>query len=168
MSVEIIFEDDNTILYSDGGMNKTTGDEAWGSVVQQDGKDMIGVYPELLKDMNLKEVFLPRDIDKRTIATAKFNDVATQQHNGAELLALVVALRIAKESESIICIKCDSATIISWSQKGPQSVTKAKMDKNKLMYIEEAIKLRKEFEKRGGVIEKISGDDNKADLGYHR
>ena len=29
------------------------------------------------------------------------------------------------------------------------------------------IGLRKLFEKLGGSIEKISGDDNRADLGYH-
>lgn len=156
-----------TTLYSDGAMNKSTGDCAWGSVVQENGKDMIESYVDLIGDMKHMEVYLPRGIGKRRIVVAKFNDVASQQHNGAELIALVVALRIADKLHSVKCIKCDSMVIISWATKGPLPPTKKKMDKSKLNYVDEAMKLRNEFIKRGGKIEKISGDDNKADLGWH-
>lgn len=180
--IEIVFEDTDeevsddefdelkdevTELYSDGGTNKTTGDEGWGSVVQQDGRDMISSYTHLLSDMKTREVILPRGIGKRTIVVSKFNDVASQQTNGAELLALVVALRIASKLSSVKCIKCDSMVVISWATKGPLKSTKKKMDIDKLRYIEEAIKLKNEFEKRGGILQKISGDDNLADNGWH-
>ena len=42
------------------------------------------------------------------------------------------------------------------------------MDLQKKKYIEECVSLRKEFEKRGGQIIKISGNINKADLGFHK
>lgn len=168
----IIIEDDEsfnspTILYSDGAMNKTTGEYAWGSVVDQDGGDVLHLYRDIIYDMNIKEKTLPRGIGDRLVIVTKFNDVKTQQHNGAELLALVVALRIAKECSSVHTIKCDSAVVLSWVTKGPLPVTRKKMDPLKLKYIEEGIKLRQEFILRGGVVEKISGDDNLADLGYH-
>jgi len=42
-----------------------------------------------------------------------------------------------------------------------------KFDQLKVKYIDELIQLRKEFEKNGGIILKVSGNDNLADLGYH-
>lgn len=156
-----------TTLYSDGAMNKNTGNEAWGSVVDQDGVDMIGLYHSFINDMKSKDEILPKGIGKRKVILAKFNDVSSQQHNGAELMALVVALRISCNIKSIKTIKCDSSVVISWATKGPLPKTKKNMDINKLKYIEEAIELRKRFLYQGGIIEKISGDDNKADLGYH-
>lgn len=166
---KIVFEDDDeqeelTTLYSDGGMNKMTGDEAWGSVVQQDGVDIVGDYLHLFTDMKTKRVMLPI-VGERTIVIAKFTDVAYQQNNGAELLAFVMALRIANTVKTIKCIKSDSELLIkSWSVKVPKLAVQKKMDKNKLFFINEAIKLRKDFESRGGVIEKVAGKDNKADL----
>jgi hypothetical protein len=129
---------------------------------------MIGRYTSLFSDMNMRDVILPRNIGGRTVVLAKFNDVRTQQHNGAELLALVIALRLASIIKTVKYIKCDSSTIICWTKGGPRPNTRKNMDKNKLRYIEEGIRLRLEFENRGGIVEKISGDDNLADLGYHK
>ena len=175
--IEIIFEDseessrlekdlDVSILYSDGGHNKMTGDEAWGSVVQGDGIDVVNKYKHLFLDLKLKNVNLP--VGNRDIVISKFNDVKTQQNNGAELLAFLMALRISKLSV-VKYIKCDSELLVKWWTKtGPNPKTKRTMDPLKIKYINECILLRKEFEDKGGIIEKISGDDNKSDLGYHK
>jgi ribonuclease HI len=119
---EIIFEDSEcdiekeleiSILYSDGGHNKTTRDEAWGSVVQENGFDIIPLYKNLFTDLKVKNVNLP--VGNRDIVISKFNDVKTQQNNGAELLAFLMALRISKfEKSRVKKIKCDSDLIVKW------------------------------------------------------
>ncbi len=162
--VKIIFEEE-TILYADGGMNKQTGDEAWGSVVDDNYKDVISEYLHLVKDLNIKNVNLPAG--SRNIVVSNFTDVKSQQNNGAELLSLLVALRVAKYNKDIEIIYYDSTTVNCWSTKGPLAKTLKKMDKNKLAYIQECIELRKYFEGRGGKVLKIEGKNNKADLGYH-
>lgn len=156
-----------TILYSDGAMNKSTKDCAWGSVVDSDGKDMISCFTDLVSDFETVDEILPRGIGKRTLLKVKFADVASQQINGAEISALLVALRIAKKEIKITKIKCDSQVAISWATKGPLLNTKKKMDPKKIKLVDEAIRLRKEFLLRGGTIDKISGDDNLADCGFH-
>jgi ribonuclease HI len=155
------------MLYCDGGMNRHTGGEGWGSVVDQNGKDLVSVNRELLSDLVIKTVTLPRNIGVRDILVSSFTDVASQQTNGAELLAMLTSLRITKNNPVFNVINCDSAVILCWTNKGPQPQTEKKMDAKKLQYIREAITLRKEFESRGGKVVKISGDDNLADLGYH-
>ena len=85
-------------------------------------------------------------------------------NNFGELLACKYALQIGKKHK-IKHIFGDSKLVIDyWSngkiKKDMNEVTKA------LAY--ETAKLRKVFEKMGGVIERISGDDNPADLGFHR
>lgn len=141
-----------------------TGEEAWGSVVDEDGNCLLGTFDYLLKDMTLKVVTLPVGI--RSIIVSKFSD-ATQQNNGAELLALVAALRITQEMD-VTEIKCDSELLVKWWSVGHVNKdTRKKMDPRKLEYIEECASLRKSFEKRGGKLVKISGKDNLADLGYH-
>ncbi len=109
-------------------------------------------YPSLFSDMEIKEVELPIPTSEsltsnRYIIVSKFTDVKSQQNNGAELLALLFALRIASKEKKITCIKCDSDLLVKWwTKNGPNPTTKSKMDKNKLKYIQESIKLRKEFE----------------------
>lgn len=154
------------IIYCDGGMNKYTKPEAWGSVVDDDGKDLIESNLKILSDMNIVQKQLKKDI--RFIIISKFNDVATQQNNGAELLSLVAALRIALNSKDITKICTDSSLIYTyWSKGQVNKDTLKKMDTNKKNLIFECKDLREEFEKNGGIIEKIKGDDNKADLGWH-
>lgn len=158
-------------IYVDGGQNVQTGDEAWGCVVTVDkiGKkiDLIEIYKDLFADMKLREVTLP--VGKRTVIVSKFSDVATQQNNGAELLAMVAGLRIAKATGKQVGKICsDSELIEKWWSKGHVSASKKKeMDPRKYAYIEECAKLRKELEKNDGIIKKISGKGNPADLGYH-
>ena len=159
--------EDVKIIYTDGGQNKDTGDEAWGSVVDSNSQDLVPLCLPLFADMKIKSVKLPHCT--RSIVVSKFNDVKTQQNNGAELLALVMALRMAKKYPNIMQINCDSDLLIKWWTKGGVNpVTKKAMDRKKLAYVEEATILRADFEARNGVLNKIPGKGNLADLGYHR
>ncbi|MDD4931396.1 MAG: RNase H1/viroplasmin domain-containing protein [Candidatus Colwellbacteria bacterium] len=156
-----------SILYSDGAHNKVTGDEAWGSVVNKNEQDIMSDYIHLFPDMKTKVEDLP--VGTRRIIVAKFNDVASQQINGAELLALVAALRAAIFSKGKVkIIRCDSKLMTDYWSRNLKADSRAKMDLRKAKYVDELICLRKEFEKMGGVIEKISGDDNPADCGWHK
>lgn len=155
---------DTTCIYVDGGHNKETGDEAWGCVTDSIGNCLIKDNTYLLDDLSIKEVNLP--VGKRHVLIAKFKDVVSQQNNGAELLALLAGLRIALRNKAIKVIKSDSQLLISYWSIG--AVNRKNMDETKLKFIDEIIILRKQFEYMGGTIVKISGNDNKADLGYHR
>lgn len=155
-------------IYVDGGCNKNTKGEAWGSVVDKDGNDLIGIYYGLLQDMTLRYEDLP--VGRRVVIIAKFDDVKTQQNNGAELLAMVAGLRIANyffaNNYPISSILSDSQLITEyWSKK----ITSGKsFSPVKEKYIKECIELRKIYESYGGNIIKIAGDVNKADLGWHK
>lgn len=160
--MNIVFE--NRQIYCDGGHNKHTDDEAWGSVVDETERDLVYEYKELLSDMSLKKVKLPKG--ERWIIVSKFNDVSSQQNNGAELLAMVASLRIALYKNDVFDkIYSDSELIVKWWSKNLNENKKKTMDKRKVQYIEEMINSRKKFT---GDIVKISGDANLADLGYHK
>lgn len=150
----------DSIIYCDGGQNRMTGVYAYGSVVDGYGNDLIGNYSELLSDMNLEEVVLP--VGKRTIIKTFFNDVAEKQNNGAELLSMIAALRISINTGKYNTLYSDSQTVISWSEYGTKITN---FSREKLNYINELVSLRRRF--RGNII-KISGNDNLADLGFHR
>jgi ribonuclease HI len=85
-------------------------------------------------------------------------------NNFGELLACKYAIQIAKKHK-IKKVFGDSKLVIDYWSLG-----KIKKDVNEttktLAY--ETAKLRKIFEKSGGVIKHISGDNNPADLGFHR
>jgi len=174
-------------LFVDGGCNETTVSnlletEAWASVVDEKGNCVITLlsndpkFKYLLGDLNLRNVELPLikiggivPARERTIAVAVFDDVKSQQNNGAELIALVIALRISEIDPTIKIINSDSELMIKWWSKGHVNPnTRKKMDKNKLNLIVESHKLRTAFEERGGQIVKIPGSKNLADLGFHK
>lgn len=156
-------------IYCDGGCNLHTKPNAWGSVVNGFGNDLICYYSHLLIDMELREVILPKD--KRVIIISNFKDVNTQQNNGAELMAAVAALRIALNLISsgieVKTIFCDSQLIVDFWSKRLKPESENKFDQRKVMYIKELIQLRREFENNGGKFIKISGNVNFADLGFH-
>lgn len=164
-----------SIIYTDGGCNKETSKygEAWGSVVDMNGSDLLESYKEILECKVNRNFDLPYRTQKlkndtRTIIVAKFEDVKTQNNNGAELMALLAGLRIAKEDKMVKVIRCDSDLLVKWWSNGIISKQNMlKIDKRKLLLIMECTHLRQIFEDRGGTIQKISGDDNLADLGYH-
>jgi DNA polymerase elongation subunit (family B)/ribonuclease HI len=157
---------EKSALYTDAGCNAQTGDEAWASVVNQNSQDMIEQHKDLLSDFKIREVNLP--VGNRHIIVAKFSDVQTQQNNGGELLGFCAGLRIALK-QGFKQILIDSDLIYKyWSVGKISSSAREKMDAIKLKYINEVIDLRKKFETSGGVITKICGGENKADLGYHK
>jgi ribonuclease HI len=154
-------------LYTDGAFNKETQGAAWASVVNQKAEDVIESNKDLFPEFSLLKVKLP--VGDRTIAVVKFNDVSTQQNNGAELVSMLFGLRIALKDKTVSTIYSDSQLIVDyWSQGKINSKTKSKMDYNKLKIINEVAELRRRFEYEGGHIIKISGDSNPADLGYHK
>lgn len=156
-----------SVLYTDGAHNKTTGSEAWGSVVNKRGEDVMEDYQQVFTDMITKIENLP--VGTRRVVVAKFNDVASQQINGAELLALIIGLRLALFSKGQVkTIMCDSKLMTEYWSKNLKKESRERMDPRKAKYVDELICLRKEFETMGGKIEKISGDYNKSDLGFHK
>lgn len=163
-------------IYADGACNSKTGGSAWASVVDHKGHDLI--EPNEHKDLTIERKQLSKG--ERNVIICKATDVASQQNNYAELLAMVVALRIALRQNGTpigspqkdligVKINSDSQLIVDyWSQGKFNIKTWNKMDVQKQKYIVECAKLRKEFELKGGKVVKISGDDNLADLGYHK
>ena len=168
-----------TKLYVDGGMNTQTGNEAWGCVTFENGKCALSKVSDqhVLDGLKIKEVELPVGI--RRVIVSKFGDVQ-QETNGAELLSMVAALSISVSTTkvSVTHIHTDSKLVYEyWSNpewvkandhKLTKKILKGKMNPIKLDTIHRCAKLRAQYEEMGGKIIKISGDDNPADLGYHK
>lgn len=163
------------IVWVDGGCSDLTAPEGWGSVVDNRGRDILcrkDVLP-IIKDLKHRVEVLPKGSvslgGSRTVLISNFADVKIQQNNGAELLAMVAALRLARVFPTIKVIKCDSNLVCLWWSKGQVSKgAKKNIDKEKLALIEECGVLRENFEARGGKIVKVNGSENKADLGMHK
>lgn len=150
-------------IYVDGCCNKKVG--SCGSVICfANGKriDLLHHFEYLFTDLKIETVNVP--IGNIKIIKVNFPGLQ-QQNNGAELLAMVAGLKIALQMKNVKRILSDSQLIVDyWSKNMSKTIT----DVNKRFYINECIKLRKLFEERGGEIIKISGDDNLADLGFHK
>ncbi|MHB2027947.1 MAG: RNase H family protein [Acidimicrobiales bacterium] len=161
-------------IYVDGGCNVQSKPDAWGSVVDENYKCLISEYCFLNPDLSeyFKDVILP--CGRRTIVIASFNDVKKQQNNGAELLAMIIGLRICiyklkQDNTQNIVLKSDSDLMIKyWSKGRINEKTLLSMDPRKKLLIDKLVNLRIDFEMKGGRIEHVSGKLNKADLGYHK
>jgi len=85
-------------------------------------------------------------------------------NNYGELLALKYAIEIAK-NEDIKKIFGDSKLVIEfWSQ---WRIKRKELPETTVALADEVSAMRKEFEEQGGAVERISGDHNPADLGFH-
>jgi ribonuclease HI len=156
-------------IWVDGACNLNSGGKGWGSVVDDNGYDLLNLKENESVLHNITTQIQNLPVGSRRIIITHYNDVSTQQNNGAELLAMLVGLRIAYHDHSITTIKSDSQLIVDyWSLGKIASATKSKMDPNKISSIMECTRLRQSFNFRGGKIVKISGNINKADLGYHK
>jgi len=167
------------LLYSDGAFNKKTTPFAWASVVDstyhdliQEHKDAPWIRDVVIRRHKLGPYIAKECMDKeRDVIQVQFDDVKTNQNNGAELVALLIALRIAEHvySNQIVHIYCDSEILVNaWSKGRVGLETKLNMDPMKYQYILECAALRRRLESRKGKVLWICGDDNKADLGFHR
>lgn len=86
-------------------------------------------------------------------------------NNYGELVGLYAAIKYAmKYNVKIIC--GDSKLVIEYWSKGKYNVKELEEDTIEL--IKKIIIMRIDFEKKGGIIKKISGDVNPADLGFHK
>ena len=86
-------------------------------------------------------------------------------NNYGELLACYYALKIAGQKR-IKKVFGDSKLVINYWSKGFMNKGKLPLKTNKL--IKSVARLRKKFEENGGRVEYIAGDDNPADLGFHK
>lgn len=85
-------------------------------------------------------------------------------NNYGELMACFYALTIAKK-HGIKSVFGDSGLVINYWSKG---FIKNTIEEETRRLALEVSRLRKEFEATGGEVRQISGDDNPADLGFHK
>lgn len=149
------------MIHVDGCCNKHG---SFASVVDTNGRDLIDKYSSYFDDFDFLCWFDLVEHRGKKVYSVSFSDVTSQQNNGAELLAAVLGVLIALEyNYSTVC--SDSSLIVDhWSRKKSDKIK----DKRKKKIQHLLVDLVKVFEKRGGELVKISGDDNLADLGYHR
>ncbi len=153
-------------IYVDSAQNNSTNGTAWCSITDELGNDLVEHYKDLFPDCTLREEKLPVGI--RTIAIVTCDTINKMKNNAGEVQAMAMGLRIAL-STGIKKLYTDSDLVFKYWSKGIIApATKAKMDKQKLAYIMEAVNKRKELEADGGAVLWISGDCNPSDLGYHK
>lgn len=90
---------------------------------------------------------------------------SNRTNNFGELTAIYAALKYALEYD-LLNIYGDSQLVIDYWSKGKFNSTE--LEKDTISLINKVVKLREEFEKKGGTISFISGDYNPADLGFHK
>ncbi len=135
-------------IYFDAGTGRGEGVEI--SVTDETGKNLL--HKAIKKgDLNL--------FGKHRIQQ---NDAT---NNYGELLALRYALEIAKK-EKIKKIFGDSKLVIDyWSR---HRAKRKELPHETVSLLDKVTKMREQFEASGGTVRRISGDDNPADLGFHR
>lgn len=114
------------------------------------------------KNRNLLEEILPK---KNLNKFGKYPLAGNMTNNYGELLAFSLALKIAVKRK-IKKIFGDSRLVINFWSKG--FVKKENVSKETLELINEVFILRQKFEEMGGVVRRVAGDKNPADLGFHK
>ncbi|MGL5054176.1 MAG: viroplasmin family protein [Fusobacteriaceae bacterium] len=102
---------------------------------------------------------------KRVNEFGNINLGKDKTNNYGELVALYCALEVA-EKEKVYEIYGDSNLILFFWSQG--KCNKESLPEKTVELIEVVTKKRKEFEKKGGKIDYVSGDINPADLGFHK
>ncbi|MDP3779000.1 MAG: ribonuclease H family protein [bacterium] len=133
-------------IYFDAGTGRGQGVEI--SVTDEKGKDLL-------------DAIIPKELINRHGKHLIGHHVT---NNYGELLGCKYALQLALR-ENVDRIFGDSKLIISYWSKGH---IKNEVAGDTITLAHEVAKLRREFEKKGGTLERVSGDDNPADLGFHR
>jgi len=86
-------------------------------------------------------------------------------NNYGELLALRYALTVAKKERAKKIFGDSKLVIDYWSQ---HRAKRKELSAETVRLLDDVAKLREQFEATGGTVQRISGDDNPADLGFHR
>lgn len=133
-------------IYFDSGTGRGLGVEI--SVTDENGNNFL-VKRNFKKHLDKAGHFILKDVS----------------NNYGELLACYYALKIAT-GKKIKKIFGDSKLVINYWSRGFMNKDKLPVKTKKL--IKSVTLSRKKFEENGGKIEYISGDDNPADLGFHR
>lgn len=133
-------------IYFDAGTGRGQGVEI--SVTDEKGK-------------NLLDTILPKKYINRH---GKHLIGGNVTNNYGELLACKYALKLALR-EHILHVFGDSNLVIAYWSKGH---IKNDIAPDTIDLAREVSKIRQEFEQKGGTIAHISGDDNPADLGFHK
>ena len=134
-------------IYFDAGTGRGAGVEI--SVTDEHGKNL------------LHKTFSKTDLNRFGKYLIE-NPSAT--NNYGELLALRSALEVAKKIK-VKNIFGDSKLVIDyWSQ---WHIKRKELPEETVALANEVAKMREKFEASGGTIERISGGDNPADLGFH-
>jgi ribonuclease H-related protein len=135
-------------IYFDAGTGRGNGVEV--SVTDEKGKNL------LHKAVSKQEL---NQFGKHLVA----NDSAT--NNYGELLALRYALEIAKKMK-VKRIFGDSRLVIDYWSKW--RMKRNELPEETVELANEVAEMREKFEAKGGTVERISGGQNPADLGFHR
>ncbi len=109
--------------------------------------------------------FLTSKKYKRYLNKAGYFIIKDVSNNYGELLACYHAIKIANKDD-IKKIFGDSKLVINYWSRGFMNKDKLPLKTKKL--VKSVALLRKKFEENGGRIEYVPGDDNPADLGFHR
>ena len=134
-------------VYFDAGTGRGQGVEV--SVTDENGKDLLCEIILKKKLNRFGKLVLPKDIT----------------NNYGELLGCEYAIKLALKN-NVKKIFGDSRLVIDYWSKGYMNMKDVMPETIELAYTVSS--LRKEFERKGGSIEYISGEDNPADLGFHR
>jgi ribonuclease HI len=135
-------------IYFDAGTGRGNGVEV--RVTDEHGRDLLF---EIYKKKELSEFGTYR-IAQRGVT-----------NNYGELLALRAAIMIARKHKKKKIFGDSKLVIDHWS-RGAAKRKDLPSETVRLIY--EVVALRTAFESSGGSIARISGDDNPADLGFHR
>lgn len=135
-------------VYFDAGTGRGAGVEI--SVTDEHGEDLLhkAISP---KKLNMFGKHLLND--------------ASATNNYGELLALRYAFEIAHATR-IKKVFGDSKLVIEFWSKW--RIKRKDLPKETVALADEVSQAREAFEKNGGTVERISGDFNPADLGFHR
>jgi len=134
-------------IYFDAGTGRGQGVEV--SVTDENGKNLLS---EVMPKKNLNK------FGKHVLAGDLTN-------NYGELMGYKFALEIALKKK-IKKVFGDSKLVINYWSRG--FVKKESFSRELLELIDEVIALKNKFEKKGGILIYISGENNPADLGFHR
>lgn len=135
-------------IYFDAGTGRGEGVEI--SVTDEKGKNL------------LDKILLPEELNRYGKHLLESEEAT---NNFGELLACRYALQIAID-EGVKKVFGDSKLVIDYWSRG--FIKKKEVLPSTVALAEEVVKIRREFELDGGIVGRVSGDVNPADLGFHR